>query len=176
MKQYNTETYQPVHEQETLWVYNGLDVCLTYEILDALLPLLNENTSKIYKWEFASQSLALEMMIRGLRVDRQKVQELLKETEEEYQHYLGILNRIAEATWDAPLNPNSPAQLKEFFYTCMGIKPVMYRGKVTTDRKAMEKIMEMNLYARPAAKLVLLLHDLNKILSVLKTEIDPDGR
>lgn len=176
MKQYNTETYQPVHEQETLWVYNGLDVCLTYEILDALLPLLNENTSKIYKWEFASQSLALEMMIRGLRVDRQKVQELLKETEEEYQHYLGILNQIAEATWDAPLNPNSPAQLKEFFYTCMGIKPVMYRGKVTTDRKAMEKIMEMNLYARPAAKLVLLLHDLNKILSVLKTEIDPDGR
>lgn len=176
MKIYKTDQFIPENEQETLWVYNGLDVCLTNEILGEIKPLLNSNTAGIYKWEFASQSLALEMMIRGLRVDRNKVQVLLKDTEEEYNKYLGYLNRIAEATWGQELNPNSPAQLKQFFYEAMGIKPVIYRGKVTTDRKAMEKIMEINLYARPAAKLVLLLHDLGKILSVLRTEIDPDGR
>ena len=176
MKTYFTDEYQLGDEQEALWVYNGLDVCLTNEIKEALEPLFNTNTRNIYKWEFASQSLALEMMIRGLRVDYTKVQRLLKETEEEYNKYLGMLNRLAEAVWDAPLNPHSPAQLKDFFYGAMNIAPVMYRGKITTDRKAMEKIQEMNLYAAPMAKLVLLCHDLGKVLSVLRTEIDPDGR
>ena len=91
MLEYETDKYVPVNEQETLWVYNGLDVCLTNEILEALLPQLNHNTKQIYKWEFASQSLALEMMIRGLRVDQVAVHETLVEAEREYNKYYSIL-------------------------------------------------------------------------------------
>ena len=30
------------------WVYNGLDCCITYEVLDALLPQLNRYTERTY--------------------------------------------------------------------------------------------------------------------------------
>ena len=176
MLEYETDKYVPVNEQETLWVYNGLDVCLTNEILEALLPQLGHNTKQIYKWEFASQSLALEMMIRGLRVDQVAVHETLIEAEREYNKYYSMLQQIAEATWGMELNPNSPSQLQKFFYEAMNIKPIMKRGRVTTDRAAMEEIQQINLYACPAAKLVLLCHDWGKILSVLRTDIDTDGR
>lgn len=176
MKVYQTQDYTPINEQETLWVYNGLDVCLTNEILEALLPQLGPNTKQIYKWEFASQSLALEMMLRGLRVDTNKVHEVLQQAEAAYNKYNTMLQRIAEATWGEGLNPQSPSQLQEFFYGAMKIKPIMRRGRPTTDRAAMEEIQNINIYARPAAKLVLLCHDFGKILSVLRTDIDPDGR
>lgn len=176
MLTFDTDTFIPEDDMTNLWVYNGLDCCLTYEIYQALVPLFNENTKTLYRWEFSSQSVALEMMFRGMLVDRHKVQSILSEIQTEYDHYLGILNELAEAVWDAPLNPNSPAQLKVFFYDTMHIEPVVFRGKVKTDRDAMEKIQQAYLYSRPLAKLVLKLHDLGKILSVLRTEIDADSR
>ena len=65
MKIYHSETFQPSDEDTNLYVYNGLDTCLTYEIYQKLLPLLDADTSVSYRWSFASQSLALEMMFRG---------------------------------------------------------------------------------------------------------------
>lgn len=176
MLEFHTESFDPQDEMTNLWVYNGLDCCLTYEIIEKLKPLFNFNTSRMYNWVFSSQAVALEMMFKGLRVDKTKVHNLIKSTQQEYDHYLSILNRFADAVWDAPLNPHSPAQLQKFFYNAMGIAPVKDRGKVKTDRKALEKIIPLYLYARPIAKLVLILHDLGKILSVLKSEVDPDGR
>lgn len=176
MLEFHTESFEPQDDMTNLWVYNGLDCCLTYEIIEKLKPLLNENTKVLYNWEFSSQAVALEMMFKGLLVDKRKVKTLVESTQEEYDHYLSILNRFAEAVWDEPLNPNSPAQLKKFFYDTMGIEPVKFRGKIKTDREALEKIMSIYIYARPICKLVLLLHDLGKILSVLRSEVSPDGR
>lgn len=176
MLEFHTESFEPSDEMTNLWVYNGLDCCLTYEIIEKLRPLFNENTATLYKWEFSSQAVALEMMFKGILVDKYKVHTLLKSTQEEYDHYLGMLDRLAMAVWDEPLNPHSPAQLKKFFYEAMGIEPVSFRGKIKTDREAMEKIISIYLYARPIAKLILVLHDLGKILSVLRTGISPDGR
>lgn len=176
MLKFKTQTFEAEDDMTSLWVYNGLDTCLTFEIMEKLRPLFNHNTSTIYKWEFSSQAVALEMMFRGFRVDREEVHKILKEVQAEYEHYLAILDRFAEAVWDAPLNPNSPTQIKQFIYEAFGLEPVSFRGKVSTDRKALEKVMETNLYIRPIAKLILLLHDLGKTISVLKTEVDSDGR
>ena len=112
MLEFETDTFTPEDDMTNLWVYNGLDCCLTYEIYEALKPLFNENTSRLYKWEFSSQSVALEMMFRGMLVDRKKVQELIKITQEEYNRYLNILDQFAYAVQDAPLNPHSPAHLR----------------------------------------------------------------
>lgn len=176
MKIFETADFTPEDDSTNLWVYNGLDCCLTYEIYEKLIPLFNENTSRLYNWEFSSQSVALEMMFRGMLVDRLKVKKLIEENQAEYDHYLSILNEFAMAVWDEPLNPHSPAQLKKFFYETMKIEPVVFRGKVKTDRDALEKIQGSYLFSRPIAKLVLLLHDLGKTLSVLRTEIDSDSR
>ena len=163
MLEFHTESFEPSDEMTNLWVYNGLDCCLTYEIIDKLKPLFNKNTSTLYKWEFSSQAVALEMMFKGILVDRKKVHYLIQEAQAEYDHYLSILNRFAEAVWDEPLNPHSPAQLKKFFYEAMGVEPVKDRGKIITSRKAMEKIISIYLYARPIAKLILILHDLGTV-------------
>lgn len=176
MLEFKTENFEAQDDSESLWVYNGLDTCLTFEIWEKIFPLLDTETYQIYKWEFSAQAVALEMMFRGFRVDREEVHKILQESQEEYNRYLRILDRFAEAVWDAPINPNSPTQLKAFFYEAFGLEPVTFRGKVSTDRKALEKLMESNLYIRPIAKLVLLLHDLNKTMSVLRSEIDSDGR
>lgn len=176
MLKFKTESFVPDDEATNLWVYNGLDCCLTYEIWEKLKTQFNTNTAAIYKWEFSSQAVALEMMFRGFLVDRQKVHSKIEELEQDYNYYQAKLNILANAVWDKDLNPNSPAQLKEFFYEALGCAPVMFRGKVTTDRSAMEKLIDSYLYARPLCKLVLILHDLGKLLSVLRTEIDPDGR
>ena len=176
MLKFKTQIFEPKDEETNLWVYNGLDTCLTFEIHQKLQPLFNSNTSTIYKWEFSAQAVALEMMFRGFRVDKEVAHSIIEEAQQEYDHYLAILNRMAEAVWDKELNPNSPAQLKDFIYGAFGLAPISFRGKVSTDRKALEKLMESNLYIRPIAKLVLLLHDLGKTISVLKSEIDSDGR
>ena len=176
MLKFKTQNFEPQDDMESLWVYNGLDTCLTYEIHQKLQPLFNQNTSTIYRWEFAAQAVALEMMFRGFRVDREVVQQVIDEAQADYDHYASILNRFAEAVWDAPLNPDSPTQIKNFIYGSFGLAPISFRGKVSTDRKALEKLMEINLYIRPIAKLILLLHDLGKTISVLRSEIDPDGR
>lgn len=176
MKIIHTEDFQPSDEDTNLFVYNGLDTCLTYEIYQKLLPLLDEDTKVSYRWSFASQSLALEMMFRGLRVDREFIHKRLHELQTEYEKYNAYLQRLAHAVWDADLNPNSPAQLKALFYETFGLEEIRFRGKVSTDRKSLEKLIPKNLYIRPIAKLILLLHDLGKLISVLQTEIDPDGR
>jgi DNA polymerase-1 len=176
MLKFKTQDFEAADDMTNLWVYNGLDTCLTFEIIEKLRPLFNDNTRAIYKWEFSAQAVALEMMFRGFRVDREQVHKIIEEAQIEYDHFLAMLNQMAEAVWDAPLNPNSPAQLKKFIYEAFGLDPVVYRGKVSTDRKSLEKCMETNLFIRPIAKLILLLHDLGKTISVLKSEIDSDNR
>ena len=51
------------------WVYNGLDCCVTYEVLEALLPQLNDYTQATYDLSRALQGPVLEMRIRGIKVD-----------------------------------------------------------------------------------------------------------
>ena len=51
-------------------VYNGLDVCVTRDCLDAMLPQLDEHTEKTYEFSKALQGPTLEMRVRGVLVDQ----------------------------------------------------------------------------------------------------------
>src|SRR5258707_15578551 len=50
-------------------VYNGLDCCVTSEVLDVLLPQLDNHTAATYRFSKELQGPALEMRLRGVRVD-----------------------------------------------------------------------------------------------------------
>lgn len=164
-------------------VYNGLDCCLTFEIFEVLQGQLQQKNTPFqeitYGFERAMQAPALEMMERGFAIDieeRAKGQEKLNEQKTKFQ---SILNRFALAIWDKPLNANSPAQLKKFFYEVMGL-PEQYnynRGQknVSTNREALEKL-EVYFYAKPIINVILALRDITKKLSVLETDIDSDSR
>lgn len=163
---------------EGLQVYCGLDSCVTLEVLEELQRLFPQPPA-IYSFARALQAPYLAIMQRGWAVDELARQHAAKGLRERLVGLEAWLQRMAQAVWGRSLNPRSPAQLKEFFYSAMRMPEVQLsvKGvrKVSTSREALEKL-DAYLYARPLVATILRIRDLAKQLQVLETEIDPDGR
>ena len=177
----NSAELPDLDPEQTHWVYNALDCCVTHEVGLAQDPqVLAPNQSLIYSFERAMQAPALEMMIRGIRIDPALKQTMILEFEQKQGRLQHVLNRMANAVWEKDLNPNSPAQLKEFFYTIMKLPVQTKRGAngkhvPSTDREALEKLRPYFL-SRPIINAILALRDHTKLLSVLRSGVDNDGR
>lgn len=161
-------------------VYCGLDCCVTLECDDAHQELHDSVSRKTMEFEHRAGVLALCLSLRGLLVDRGERDKLLITFEARAKRVEALLNRFSAAVWDRPLNPRSPDQLKAFFYGCMKIKPVVekFKGveKITTNRKALEKIAKSHIHARIFVNTILYLRDLSKMISVLRGGVDEDWR
>lgn len=168
---------------ESLWIYNGLDCCLTSEIWEVLHEQLKARPAaqRFYRFEFGMQGPALAMTKRGLLVDKAERDRLLLELESRQEKLQKVLDTLATAVWGRPLNPNSPAQLKSFFYGVMKLPEqkrydkVRREAVVSTDKAAIEKL-QLYFDARPIATTILALRRVGDTVSVLRTGIDPDGR
>ncbi|MBZ5653193.1 MAG: hypothetical protein LAO18_22235 [Acidobacteriia bacterium] len=157
-------------------IYNGLDACVTYEVLDALLPQLDNYTAGTYEFSRALQGPALEMRLRGVRIDNRRRQEVI----EEYYESLSALEAQLEyivsegcGLWN--FNWRSNSDLKELFYVRLGIPPIRKQGRITVDRSALEK-MEAYTVAKPIVRHLEAMRDIGKKIQVLKTAIDSDCR
>ena len=175
----DTENLEALEHQVRHWAYNALDSALTYEIRQVLSPdLIAQNT---YDFTRAMQGPALEMMLRGIKVDLALRSELINETKEKLAHCEAILETFAIAVWGRPLNPASPKQVAEFFFTCMGLpatkkwNPRKGERTVSTDRASLEKLQNY-IHARPIINTILTCKDLQKTLQVLQKGVDHDGR
>jgi DNA polymerase-1 len=167
-----------------LWVYNGLDCMLPLEIHEEISQHLSDDTRRIYRFELACRAPALQMMLRGIRIDAEKRWQLLKSKdppglEAQYQRIDRYFQRIAYELWGDNLNHNSPVQLKQFFYSHLGLPP-QYKyekgeKKLTTNREALEKLRDYY-QARAFVNAILALKDLDAQIKVLKFGIDQDGR
>lgn len=84
------------------WAYNALDCTGTAEICDVLLPRLNENQARTYAFERALQAPALSMMLRGVRVDQNKRNEMVTSLKRELNSDLKRIAKIPEIVekWD----------------------------------------------------------------------------
>ena len=93
--------------------------------------------------------------------------------------FRSLLNKFSYAFWDKPLKANSPKMLQDFFYNEMKIPEIWTskkgERKLSMDREALEKL-DNYFHARPFVATILAIRDAVKQLSVLKTEIDSDGR
>lgn len=158
--------------------YNGLDCCVTLEVFEELM-LQYPQPPGIYQFERAIQAPYLEIMQRGFRVDESGRRRAAEELRARIEVLQGILNEMAIACWSKPLNPRSPAQLKDFFYHALRLPEqwISQKGerKLSTNREALEKL-EIYLHARPIIACILAIRDLAKQLDVFETEIDADGR
>lgn len=165
---------------DTLQIYNGLDCCVTLEVLSALRAEHgNQANNPIYSFERALQAPYLEIMQRGFAVDgvaRHRASDLLRSR---LARYDSILQRFAYAAWGKPLNPRSSQQLRDFFYHAMQLPEVWISQKgvrrLSTNREALEKL-ELYLHPRPLISCILAIRDIGKQLEVLESEIDADGR
>lgn len=163
-------------DEISLWNYNCLDCCYTFEVSEALRDL----TKKLGLLEQASfqQSLffpVLEMMLRGVRIDHERKADLEKTINEKIAvHYSRITKLVGHE-----LNIRSPKQLKEFFYEDLKIKPIFHRKtrKETVDEDALDKIAKHEpLLSEIVGEIKECRH-----LEVLKStfveaELDDDGR
>lgn len=157
-------------------LYNGLDCCVTSEVFEAMEPQLDEHTQATYDFSRALQAPALEMALRGVLVDRIRVSEVIDEFYDKIDRMERNLERIVlEGVGLAKFNWRSHIDLQTLFYDKLGIPVQRKQGRPTVDRNALEK-MEAYTLARPIVSHMSAMRELAKKISVLKTEIDPDGR
>lgn len=163
---------------DTLQIYNGLDAMITFEVFEALGQLFNEEPL-MYNFERALQAPALEMMLRGFRIDETERQSGIRLLNDHLTQLNNILQQYAFAVWDKPLNPRSHKQMIDFFYGAMALPEIWTskkgERKLSMDREALEKL-EVYFYAMPIIACILQIRDITKQLEVLQTEIDSDGR
>lgn len=162
-------------ESEKLWVYCGLDNCVTLEVLEAMEPQLDNITRATYEFEKALQGVVLEINMRGIKIDLAKRADVIDSYQKQLLAVEKNLNRILTEGIGTELNWRSPIQLIKLFYSIMGYTPLTKHGKITVDRDALEKL-EQHYYAGPIVRHILTLRDIAKKIATLKSSVDPDGR
>ncbi len=159
-------------------VYNALDCAVTFEVWEQLQKNFNESPM-IYNFERALQAPALEIMMRGFKIDQLERDRAIKALRAEHSRLESILHRYATAIWGKGVNARSGPQLKDLFYNHMKLPEVWTSIKGVKDlrmnRETLEKI-EVYFHARPIVACVLGIRELEKKLQVLESEVDPDGR
>lgn len=174
----------PASETEKLWLYNGLDCCVTNEVLHVLKAQLDNQTRATYEFSKSLQAPVLEMKMRGILVDFQLRDRVISEYESQLSTISTNLATILREGLGLPLlNWRSPKQLKELFYETLKLPPIKKRRLVdghwsyapTVDRDALEQLDNYFL-AQPLISHILGLRDIAKKIGVLKTGIDQDGR
>lgn len=156
-------------------VYNGLDCAVTLEVLNQLLPQLDNHTGATYNFSRELQGPALEMRLRGVLVDQERRAKVV----DEFFDALEILERnleriVFEGVGMLTFNWRSGPDLHKLFYDKLGIPAIKRGGRPTVDRAALEKI-EAYTIARQIVLHIKAMRDIRKKLDVLQTGIDPDG-
>lgn len=178
MRIINTAETEPdkLPQWERDQVYNGLDCTITAEILDAILPQLDVYTGPTYDFSRALQAPALEMRLRGVKVDAARKSEVIDSYFESLDHLEENLAKLVGEGCDFwEFNWRSNKDLAELFYDRLGIPVIRKQGRPTTDRSALEK-MEVYIVAKPIVRHLESMRDIGKKIQMLKTEVDADGR
>lgn len=162
-------------------VYNGFDNCVTFQI-DESRQRLGQNDTLIYDFERAMQAPALEMMLRGFKVDKWERERAIASTNKKRDATEKILQAIASGTIGSynPKLSGSPKQLQHLFYDVMKLNPIAKtingETKYPMDRETLERLEKINKFASITVNTILFFRDLKKTLQVLETEIDDDWR
>ena len=175
-------------ETEKLWIYNGLDCCVTLEVLEATLPQLDNLTGGTYNLSRALQAPVLEMNMRGVRIDEQERQQAIVSYRHDTERLEAQLRTIVhEGTGYTDFRDSGKTKawrsnhmVATLLYDVLRLPEVRKRGSRgelvrTVNREALEKLAG-HFIARPIINHLLALRDIGKKLSVLETEVDPDGR
>ena len=171
-----------LNPDETSWVYNGLDCCVTLEIRDKLIGYLEaepDNVKETYATAMRKLAPVLYMATTGIRTDTPEKLRVLRELKKELAELNINFDKIMNGVFGWTINWRSPVQLSNFFYGVLGMRAVRKRNakgqfNPTTNEKAMEKFCE-NHYVQVFARYILAMRKVGKRISFLETEIDPDG-
>lgn len=168
--------YEAIDGWEKDQVYNGLDVAITADVLGAISQLLDPITRRTYEFSRALQGPVLDMRIRGCLIDQARKMEVIDELWEVMETLEYDLNRVVFEGVGMPMfNWRSPKDLRELFYTELNLPVVRRGGAPSCDRGARERL-EVYPVATVLVRLINGLAELGNKISVLRTDIDADGR
>lgn len=124
---------------EGLWKYNAYDslTCtMAWPIMKMELRRLGEITRHCAYRQASLVEPLLFMQEHGVNVDYEKVVALRTRYTEQYDQKLAELKEIS----GQDLNPNSPKQMKKYFYETLRLKPYLKGKKPTVDDNALQRI------------------------------------
>lgn len=181
MKVFETAKLPDLSYDDQLHVYNGLDCCITLEILPKIKSKLSDQMRSVYAFELDLQAPALDMMLRGIKVDQVRRQEWIAELERQIAFCEDLLNQYARCIWGKNLNARSPTQLCSFFYDTLRLPEQVKKDRTsgkyrrTADREALEKLSDYFI-AKPFVRVIEKIRECGKKLSVLRSGISRNGR
>jgi uracil-DNA glycosylase family 4 len=158
----------------SLFVYNATDSLICQEAHPKQMAELAQLGSvEAYDRQRKLIEPLTYMMERGIRIDIEEFRRLRADLDIEIETLKEELNKVA----GQELNPNSPKQLKEYFYGKLGQPAYKNRktGGVSTDNLAMKRLVRKGF---KAAKLVLEIRKRIKLASTYleESKLSTDGR
>ena len=175
-------------ESERLWCYNGLDCCVTLEVLEELLPQLDNLTTNTYGLSQSLQGPVLEMNLRGVLVneqERKRAVETYRSDSDRLERnlyrivhdgvgYTNFSNTGKTKAW------RSNSHVAALLYDVLRLPEIRKRNERgelarTVNRDALERL-QIHFIAQPIIAHILALRDFGKKIGVLETKIDSDGR
>jgi DNA polymerase I-like protein with 3'-5' exonuclease and polymerase domains/uracil-DNA glycosylase len=161
---------------ETLWTYNCRDVQVTLALVAKLREAVHkEKLEEQVRQQHALLPMVLEMSLRGMRLDVQR----LPEVRQQLQEAMRKTQEFLDTSVGHPLNPRSAVQLKRLFYADLQVKPRLKRGSssVTCDKTALREIGQSHPLLRPLTNAILDYRSLGVLKSTfVDAQYDPDGR
>jgi len=147
---------------EDFWMYNGYDAAVTYEVaLEIDKEMKQQGTFNFYHDYINALVLIIaEMNFRGLKLDKEYQADLKVSLKEEIDLAKQKLDEITEKAIE---NHRSPKQISQYLYEVKKYKPVLMKGKITTNEVALKKLLRRT--DDPALKEILRLRGLEKQLS-----------
>jgi DNA polymerase I - 3''-5'' exonuclease and polymerase domains len=165
----------PNIDWDTFQRYCARDACVALEAWDVLSA---EMTAGGY-WPTYNMTVRMAdpltyMTAHGLAVDREGLANTKARLEASIASKEAEL--VASSQWD--FNPTSPKQCQQYFYDTLGLPPYKNQmGGITTDDKAMSRIVRKAGVGAKEAKLVQEIRALKKLKGTyIDVELDPDGR
>lgn len=152
--------------------YNCLDTIATFRLWEQFEPLLEAKPpARIsYNISCAMQAPLLYMMLRGLLVDQQSVEQLRLQFEAELTQLEATLDSLTQPLGIGSINIASPDQIT-FLFECLG------EELSGTGREALEQLRKAELDLAPICNIILAYRDRAKMLQVLQPSLfDADGR
>ncbi len=162
---------------DTWWNYNGFDSIVPIEANPKQLEHLRlQGNIETYDRQRKLIEPLIYMGEKGIKVDVQGMLAYQEEQQRELDNLVGeVRNEVGH-----DINPNSPQQLKQYFYSDCGLKPYKSRntGNDSTDVDALKRIYRLNGKGSKVARLMLDIRSLSKRISTYLNigKVDPDGR
>lgn len=157
---------------DTLLIYNAKDCCVTYEcsqVLETELDRLGARGG--YNIDMESIPIALEMTLRGIKVDLPT----MRLEYQKIQEQIDQIDALAEQAFGCKVNTKSPKQMKELLYERLGYAPVLSEaGALSTNADALIRLSRE--YRSEAINLLLRNRQLRTKQSFFSLTLHTDGR